>query len=664
MASWGVGMQTGEPSEAGGGNGAPDLSETGQEQTETLLGQPALEPLFQGEAHILWTTAVASFIIFVTIIMLIIRSNASKSARGARAGAEKDFFQPAGEGAEISFDDDEAPSKRGKGAKSANPLRADDRKKDAAALSPPVNEEEPLIGARLATPAKTVREGGGISAFFGRNKKRDEDIQRPLSELADANPFANAGSKESDGSDGEGGASFSPRAEPSLQYGDDEAAAARRQVEEEFRRIEQERRAAADREADFERRKHLAAIEQQRRALEEQQQELDLQKSALDRHIEELRRDLADELDARFSALGQGIDERLAHVGRSSLGGAEEEIAAALRELDERLSLLSQRISSRSMDEHIESIAALVTQRISEQRDVLDAAIASMSERIDALANKTENLAARTSDPEKVKAPGDWRVAASPSIQLSDIVRNALPPDAYEMRAALPDNRRADCLLRLPHPPGPMAIDAQFPLEAFHRLHSSTDEMRAENEFRRTALRHIADVAERLIVPGKTANSAMMFLPSENFHAELHARFPDVIQDSYRAQVWIVSPTSLMATLSTMRAALRDIGAPDKTDARGSGADQVFAELASLRDRLESLESRLSADPNDVGLAVVRKAAADDADREGDDATGGNAGDQGSAEAQPSRRAERKDSNKGDLWEEDSGKPATPFPLR
>jgi DNA recombination protein RmuC len=50
-----------------------------------------------------------------------------------------------------------------------------------------------------------------------------------------------------------------------------------------------------------------------------------------------------------------------------------------------------------------------------------------------------------------------------------------------------------------------------------------------------------------------------MFVPSEAVYAELHAGFAAVVEDSFRARVWIVSPTTLMATLTTVRAVLKDV---------------------------------------------------------------------------------------------------------
>jgi len=49
-----------------------------------------------------------------------------------------------------------------------------------------------------------------------------------------------------------------------------------------------------------------------------------------------------------------------------------------------------------------------------------------------------------------------------------------------------------------------------------------------------------------------------MFLPSEAVYAELHANFPELVREGFDARVWIVSPTTCMATLNTMRAILKD----------------------------------------------------------------------------------------------------------
>lgn len=146
-------------------------------------------------------------------------------------------------------------------------------------------------------------------------------------------------------------------------------------------------------------------------------------------------------------------------------------------------------------------------------------------------------------------------------IQLNDIVSKALPADSYTMQVTLSNGRRADCLIHLPNPPGPIVVDAKFPLEAYEALHrAQTDwELKSAVTNMRTSIRkHIRDISEKYILDGETADGALMFLPSEAVYAELHANFPELVREGFEARVWIVSPTTCMATLNTMRAILKD----------------------------------------------------------------------------------------------------------
>jgi DNA recombination protein RmuC len=146
-------------------------------------------------------------------------------------------------------------------------------------------------------------------------------------------------------------------------------------------------------------------------------------------------------------------------------------------------------------------------------------------------------------------------------IQLNDIVGKALPRDAFTLQATLSNGRRADCLIHLPNPPGPIVIDAKFPLEAYEALRRAKTQGELDFAARqlRTAVKaHISAIAERYILDGETADGALMFLPSEAVYAELHANFGEVVREGFARRVWIVSPTTCMATLNTMRAILKD----------------------------------------------------------------------------------------------------------
>ena len=129
-------------------------------------------------------------------------------------------------------------------------------------------------------------------------------------------------------------------------------------------------------------------------------------------------------------------------------------------------------------------------------------------------------------------------------VQLENLVRNVLPPNAYEFQVQLSNGRRADCLLKLPNPPGDIIIDAKFPLESWHQMQNAKDEngrKAARKQLGMDVLKHVKDIQERYIITGETARSACLFLPSEAVYAELHANMLDVVEKSYDARVWIVS---------------------------------------------------------------------------------------------------------------------------
>jgi len=178
-------------------------------------------------------------------------------------------------------------------------------------------------------------------------------------------------------------------------------------------------------------------------------------------------------------------------------------------------------------------------------------------------------------------------------IQMQDIVTAALPPAAYEFQASLPNNRRVDCLLKLPNPPGPIAIDSKFPLESFRMLRDAEDgdaRLRAGREFAAAVGKHVRDIQERYIVPGETAESALMFLPSEAVYAELHANFLNVVEDSYRRRVWIVSPTTLMATLNTVRAVLKDARMREQAGVIQTEVQRMLEDVGRLDKRVGNLQ--------------------------------------------------------------------------
>nr|WP_319248630.1 DNA recombination protein RmuC [uncultured Celeribacter sp.] len=178
-------------------------------------------------------------------------------------------------------------------------------------------------------------------------------------------------------------------------------------------------------------------------------------------------------------------------------------------------------------------------------------------------------------------------------IQLNDIVGKALPRDSYTLQATLSNGRRADCLIHLPNPPGPIAIDSKFPLEAYEALRRADTqwELNEAAKMMRVAVKkHIADISDKYILEGETADGALMFLPSEAVYAELHANFPELVREGFEKRVWIVSPTTCMATLNTMRAILKDARMREQAGAIRKELSLLHADVERLGSRVGNLD--------------------------------------------------------------------------
>ena len=293
--------------------------------------------------------------------------------------------------------------------------------------------------------------------------------------------------------------------------------------------------------------------------------------------IAPLARHMSD-LGQRVQALGDG-QERLAG-GLHHVSEAQAQAQAnMLRLMEQRLAMVQQQ-----MNENLHGTARRTAQSLGDLQHRL-ATIDKAQENITKLSGDVLSLQDILSNKQTRGAFGE--------IQLNDIVSNALPSDSYTLQATLSNGRRADCLIHLPNPPGPIVIDSKFPLEGYEALrNASTDwEVSEARKALRTAVRkHIRDISEKYILEGETTDGALMFLPSEAVYAELHANFSDVVQEGFAARVWIVSPTTCMATLNTMRAILKDARMREQTGAIRRELGLLFQDVERLGTRVDNLD--------------------------------------------------------------------------
>ena len=288
---------------------------------------------------------------------------------------------------------------------------------------------------------------------------------------------------------------------------------------------------------------------------------------------------LIQSMEARLQAVQQNMQDRLADNATRS--------ARSLSEMQER------------MNQTLHGSSKQTTNSLTQLQERL-AAIDKAQDNITKLSGDVLSLQDILSNKQTRGSFGE--------IQLHDIVSKALPANAYSLQSTLSNGKRPDCLIHLPNPPGPIVIDSKFPLEAYEALRRAETDHQLKEAARamRLAVRaHIDAISSKYILDGETADGALMFLPSEAVYAELHANFGDVTRYGFEKRVWIVSPTTCMATLNTMRAILKDAQMREQAGAIRKELGLLHSDVERLVTRVGNLDRHFGQARKDVEEMLI-----------------------------------------------------------
>lgn len=314
--------------------------------------------------------------------------------------------------------------------------------------------------------------------------------------------------------------------------------------------------------------------------------------------------EMAQVLASQMGGLGSRV-EMLSNGQQQLVGGLNSVSEAQAQQQAKTLQLMEQRLQqvTESMNVNLSSSAQRTAASLGELQQRL-LTIDKAQENITKLSGDVLSLQDILSNKQTRGAFGE--------IQLNDIVSKALPSDAYTFQHTLSNGKRADCLIHLPNPPGPIVIDSKFPLEAYEALRNATTDWEANEaaKFMRASVKkHIKDISDKYILDGETADGALMFLPSEAVYAELHANFPELVREGFNARVWIVSPTTCMATLNTMRAILKDARMREQAGAIRTTLRHLHRDVELVVERVGKLNTHFGQarkDLDDINTAAER----------------------------------------------------------
>lgn len=344
-----------------------------------------------------------------------------------------------------------------------------------------------------------------------------------------------------------------------------------------------------------------AAVDQQLRSTREalvalqlsQSQDMAANREQLLARVGEIRSDILEQSLTAFAEQGKHQSETLQESVRSLTQQLNDQSKSQSEVLQTSVRMLTQqlndqaKIQSEVLQDSVRSLALQLTGSIETLTRTADSRLAEIqgkvNDRLEEGFRKTnetfvsvmERLATIDEAQKKIdglttnvvslqELLGDKRSrGAFGEVQLEALVRNILPPSAFEFQATLSNGNRADCMLRLPEPTGAIAVDSKFPLENYHRMFEAglndIERVTIQRQFRADVRKHVDDIASRYIIPGETSEGAVMFVPAEAVFSEIHARHSEVVDHAMQQRVWIVSPTTMMAVLNTARAVIKDV---------------------------------------------------------------------------------------------------------
>jgi DNA recombination protein RmuC len=320
--------------------------------------------------------------------------------------------------------------------------------------------------------------------------------------------------------------------------------------------------------------------------LKEQREEQTKQRTDFNKHQFENLKQLMDSLQKGMA----DVRSQIAQVLTSNAQTLSERLTKLTDETNQRLKEINGQVEKR-LAEGFEKTTATFSD-IVKRLALIDKA----QEKITELSTNVVSLQEILSDKRSRGAFGE--------VQLTNLIRNMLPENNFEFQHQLTNDKRADCALFLPAPTGKVVIDAKFPLENYQRLSdfalSPVERTKAQTSFYNDVKKHIKDISEKYIIPGETADFALMFIPAEAVFAEIHAHNPELVNNSYQSRVWMVSPTTMMAILTTASAVIKDESTRKQVNIIREHLKMLGEDFKRFQERMDNLAKHIKQANNDV----------------------------------------------------------------
>ena len=292
--------------------------------------------------------------------------------------------------------------------------------------------------------------------------------------------------------------------------------------------------------------------------------------SSFEQQMSDLRLKLLRELSSQKEQLNQTLgqnqnqtlEQLISHLNRTTQANREELSKSLLQSSEQMTKRID--VLTNATDKRLQEISGQVEKRLAEGFEKTTKTFSDILQRlalIDDAQKKITELSTNVVSLQEVLNDKRSRGAFG-EVQLNGLIRNVLPEQSFKLQHTLSNGKIADCVLFLPDPTGNVVVDAKFPLESYRKMMdfelAESDRKTAKRQFKVDIKKHINDISEKYLIDNETADGAIMFIPAEAVFAEIHGHQSDLVDYANKKRVWLVSPTTLMAILTTARSVLKD----------------------------------------------------------------------------------------------------------
>ena len=307
--------------------------------------------------------------------------------------------------------------------------------------------------------------------------------------------------------------------------------------------------------------------------------------STLQTNREEINKQLREfqmQLDSRLSSIQKGNAENIEKINATL-----ESKMKSIQESNEKRLEQMQGIVDEKLQKTLDTRLAQSFEKVDKQLESVQSGLGEMK----SLAADAKSLKNALTN---IKDRGTYG-----EVRLEKLLSDILAPSQYGVNIEIGNKKRVDFAVKLPGSGDEallLPIDSKFPIEDYNRLLDAEDKQ-AIDEARKSLAQKIRvfakDIYEKYILPPKTTDFALMFLPTEGLYAEVvqNAALFEELRDKYK--VTAVGATTLSAFLSSLQIGFKTLALEKSSVEVWDRLRTVKSEFAKFGDMLDKAHKQI-----------------------------------------------------------------------